>query len=92
MIKKRIRVMVVEDNETVAYLIKTAFSHRGEKVDWDLCFAKDGNKLLDSHKSDILAGCHAVKRSSTSKVTFGALSDRSYASTALGWVLLGAAI
>jgi len=47
MIKKRIRVMVVEDNETVAYLIKTAFSHRGEKVEWDLCFAKDGQAALD---------------------------------------------
>jgi DNA-binding response OmpR family regulator len=40
--KKRIRVMIVEDNEATAYMIKKAFSDRGEKVDWDLCFAKDG--------------------------------------------------
>ena len=47
MIKKHIRVMVVEDNEATAYLIKKAFSDRGEKVDWDICFAKDGQEALD---------------------------------------------
>jgi CheY-like chemotaxis protein len=47
MTKKRIRVMIVEDNEATAYLIKKAFSDRGEKVDWDLCFTKDGEEALD---------------------------------------------
>jgi CheY-like chemotaxis protein len=47
MTKKHIRVMVVEDNEATAYLIKKAFSDRGEKVDWDICFAKDGQEALD---------------------------------------------
>ena len=47
MTKKSIRVMIVEDNEATAYLIKKAFSDRGEKVDWDLCFAKDGQEALD---------------------------------------------
>jgi len=47
MTKKPIRVMIVEDNEATAYLIKKAFSERGEKVDWDLCFAKDGEEALD---------------------------------------------
>ncbi len=47
MTRKRIRVMIVEDNEATAHLIKSAFSDRGEKVDWDLCFAKDGQEALD---------------------------------------------
>ena len=47
MTKKSIRVMIVEDNEATAYLIKRAFSDRGERVDWDLCFAKDGQEALD---------------------------------------------
>jgi len=47
MTKKHIRVMVVEDSEATAYLIKKAFSDRGEKVDWDICFAKDGQEALD---------------------------------------------
>jgi len=47
MTKKHIRVMVVEDHEATAYLIKKAFSDRGEKVDWDICFAKDGQEALD---------------------------------------------
>jgi CheY-like chemotaxis protein len=47
MAKKRIRVMVVEDNEATAYLIKNASSGRGERVDWDLCLAKDGQEALD---------------------------------------------
>jgi CheY-like chemotaxis protein len=47
MTKKLIRVMVVEDSEATAYLIKRAFSGRAEKVDWDLCFAKDGEEALE---------------------------------------------
>ena len=47
MAKKHIRVMIVEDDEATAYLIKRAFSDRGEKVEWDLCFAKDGQEALD---------------------------------------------
>ena len=47
MTKKSIRVMVVEDNEATAYLIRRTFSDRGERVDWDLCFAKDGQEALD---------------------------------------------
>jgi CheY-like chemotaxis protein len=47
MIKRRIRVMVVEDSEATAYLINKAFSGRAEKVDWDLCLAKDGEEALD---------------------------------------------
>lgn len=47
MTKKRIRVVIVEDNEATAYLIKKAFSNRVETVDWDLCFAKDGEEALD---------------------------------------------
>jgi CheY-like chemotaxis protein len=45
--RKQIRVMIVEDSEVTAYLIKKAFSDHGEKVDWDLCFAKDGEEALD---------------------------------------------
>ena len=33
MTKKRIRVVIVEDNEATAYLIKKAFSNRVETVD-----------------------------------------------------------
>jgi CheY-like chemotaxis protein len=44
---KRIRVLVVEDCEATAYLIQKAFQARGAKVDWDLCFCKDGQEALD---------------------------------------------
>src|ERR1051326_1110397 len=47
MVKKRIRVLIVEDNEATAYLIKTAFLRKSSTVDWDLCFAKDGEEALD---------------------------------------------
>lgn len=47
MAKKRIRVLTVEDYEATRYVIKTAFADRGEKVDWDLCFAKHGEEALD---------------------------------------------
>jgi CheY-like chemotaxis protein len=39
--------MIVEDHEATTYLIKRAFADRGDKVDWDLCFAKDGEEALD---------------------------------------------
>jgi CheY-like chemotaxis protein len=45
--KKRIRILIVEDNEPTAYLIQKAFESRHELVDWDLCFAKDGQEALD---------------------------------------------
>jgi hypothetical protein len=45
MTKKLIRVMAVEDSEATTYLIKRAFSGRGEKVDWDLCLLKMAKKL-----------------------------------------------
>ena len=44
---KRIRVLIVEDSEPTAFLIRTAFELRHEHVDWDLCFAKDGEEALD---------------------------------------------
>ena len=47
MTRKSIRVMVVEDNEATAYLIKRAFLERRERDDWALCFAKDGQEALD---------------------------------------------
>jgi len=47
MAKKRIRVLVVEDTEAMAYLIEKAFQARSASVDWDLCFAKNGEEALD---------------------------------------------
>jgi CheY-like chemotaxis protein len=47
MVKKRIRVLIVEDNEATAYLIRTAFLRKSATVDWDLCFSKDGEEALD---------------------------------------------
>jgi len=37
----------VEDDEPSAYLIKRAFAERTAKVEWDLCFAKDGQDALE---------------------------------------------
>jgi two-component system, chemotaxis family, response regulator Rcp1 len=45
--KKKIRVLIVEDSEPTAYLIRKAFEARGKHVDWDLCFATDGEEALD---------------------------------------------
>lgn len=45
--KKRMRIVVVEDDEAMAYVIKKAFADRNETVHWDLCFAKDGQEALD---------------------------------------------
>jgi CheY-like chemotaxis protein len=36
-----------EDSQATAYLIKKAFPDRGEKIDCDLCFAKDGEEAMD---------------------------------------------
>jgi CheY-like chemotaxis protein len=44
--KRVIRVMVVEDHDATAYLIKKAFSERSERVRWDLSFAQDGAQAL----------------------------------------------
>src|SRR5688572_20013952 len=44
--KKVIRVMIVEDHDATAYLIKAAFE-RSARVDWNLCFARDGEEALD---------------------------------------------
>jgi CheY-like chemotaxis protein len=50
----------VEDNEAMTYVIRKAFSGRGDQVDWDLCFAKDGEEALEClfrrghHAGDIL--------------------------------------
>ena len=41
-----IRVMIVEDHDATAYLIKSAFSGRSARVDWDLFFAPDGEDAL----------------------------------------------
>ena len=40
-------MMVPGRGEATAYLIRRTFSDRGERVDWDLCFAKDGQEALD---------------------------------------------
>ena len=45
--KKVVRVMIVEDHDATAYLIKRAFAQRGARVDWDLSFATDGEEALD---------------------------------------------
>ena len=45
--RKVIRVMIVEDHDATAYLIKKAFVERGARVDWELCFARDGQEALD---------------------------------------------
>jgi len=45
--KKRIRVLIVEDDEATAFMIQAAFSAKGQFVDWDLCFAPDGQQALD---------------------------------------------
>lgn len=39
--------MIVEDNEPTAYLIQKAFEASGERVQWDLYFAGDGEEALD---------------------------------------------
>ena len=44
---KRIRVVIVEDDEAMAYVIKKAFAARNNTVYWDLCFMKDGQEALD---------------------------------------------
>ena len=44
--KKVIRVMVVEDHDATAYMIKKAFTERSERVRWDLSFAQDGEQAL----------------------------------------------
>jgi CheY-like chemotaxis protein len=41
------RVVIVEDNEPTAYLVKKAFSYKSDSVNWDLCFVKDGEEALD---------------------------------------------
>jgi two-component system response regulator len=45
--KKVIRVMIVEDHDATAYLIKRAFGDRSARVDWDLSFARDGEEALN---------------------------------------------
>jgi len=45
--KKVIRVMIVEDHDATAYLIKKAFCQRSARVNWDLAFAGDGEDALD---------------------------------------------
>jgi CheY-like chemotaxis protein len=45
--KKQIRVVIVEDFEPTLYLIKKAFDAKSQNVDWDLCFARDGEEALD---------------------------------------------
>jgi two-component system, chemotaxis family, response regulator Rcp1 len=40
-------VLIVEDHEATAYLINRAFQARSEQVNWDLCFAKDGEEALE---------------------------------------------
>lgn len=45
--RKQIRVLIVEDDEATAYLVRKAFEARGEQVEWDLCFAKDGEEALE---------------------------------------------
>ena len=45
--KQNMRVVIVEDNEPTAYLVEKAFRDKSDSVDWDLCFAKDGEEALD---------------------------------------------
>ena len=45
--KKRIRVLIVEDHNPTACLIKQAFGEKCANVEWDHCFAKDGEEALD---------------------------------------------
>jgi CheY-like chemotaxis protein len=45
--KRRVRILVVEDQEATAYLVEQAFHEKSANVDWDLCFAKDGEDALD---------------------------------------------
>ncbi len=47
MTKKRMRILIVEDDEPSEYLIKKGFEARSANVEWDLCFARDGQEALD---------------------------------------------
>src|SRR5690242_3688135 len=57
MLKKTVRVVIVEDHEPTAYLVEKAFRTRTSNIDWDLCFAKDGEEALDY---SFLRGKHAL--------------------------------